>query len=192
MEWTIDPKVHALVSPNLVRAHRVLPLGEEAGRVRLVYAHELTESARREKEELLEFILGRPVTLYTIDAFPEIGSGFDEIVDFYYGTPFPEALSQPVARQVATVLLLDPEGDRRAEHRARLEGFGFFVVEASSTDDAVRELKAWGEGITQMLLPTKGWSGEKEARRRLSAVADAPMSRVDRLLADCQAELTQV
>jgi hypothetical protein len=157
MEWIIDSSTQALISPLLARSFHVIPLAETEHSIELLIGLELTESERREKQAQLEFYLGRPVTLHTLAEFPGLEGGFNEILDRYYGTPFPEMLSKPVGRHVATVLLLDPIDERRKDHKNRLICNGFIVFEAASTDQALARLQAEFSGITEILLPPQPW-----------------------------------
>jgi hypothetical protein len=132
------------------------------------------------------------VKLHTVDEYPAIESGFDEIIDHYYGVPFPEMLSKPVARHVATILLLDPVADRRMKHADQLAANGCVVLQVPNTEEALRCLQAPGCEITEVLLPPKPWEGEVDARRRLLAVADVKISRIEKALAEYHCDATQV
>lgn len=188
MEWIIEPKTQALISPSLARNFRVLPLGESNGGVDLLMGRRLTDDERQKQKSVLEFYLGRPVNLQTLEERPDAEGGFDEILDHYYGTPFPDMLSMPVARQVATVLLLDPNSTRREQNNQLLVAHGFVVVAVAGVEEALARLQASGCDITEVLLPPTPLTAESEVRRRLSAVASVRISRVDEALELCDCD----
>lgn len=191
MDWKMDPAVQGLISPSLARNFRVIPLGEEGGCVKLLMGRrQLTKNEKHDAEAMLEFYLGRAVILETLEEYESsIGTGFDEILDYYYATPLPDMLSRPIARHVATVLLVDADPSRRKRTSSQLTQQGFIVKETATVEDAIALLQDRRCGVTEVLLPQDLWSDEG-VHRQLAVLGDVRIDTVAEALKRCDCPLT--
>jgi len=142
MDWLDDPDVWTILSSSLAQRYRVLPLGRDADRIRLLAGDNFTGKQKQEVEAALEFHLGAAVSLEGLEnhQFLELG-GFNELLDKYYSFPYPAELSQPVSTDLMTVLLIDDKKDRLQKWATALRQKGYRVIEATSCDDALADLK---------------------------------------------------
>ena len=137
-----DPTIWTLISSNLANQYRVIPVKKDGDTVVFLAGDFLTPAQRAKTTQLLSMRLGRPVTLETLAAYPQLRQDeFDKLLNKYYGILPDPKISLPVGSDMMTVFLVYADPARRARHAASLKSKGFQVIEFGNPDDVLVYLR---------------------------------------------------
>jgi hypothetical protein len=174
--WTFDTRFWSLVSPQVATELRVFPIAVEGSTLVLLTDEWSVDPEKRiEFAEVVQNNVGRPVQLEYWHEYEKTKmhheGAFDELLDeFYKCDDLPQSLSAPVSRNMATVVLIDPNGDHAKVLKSDFKENGFRVRCASTLNRALRILKSHNGMIRTVFIASDVEGGYDHAVQKITSL----------------------
>ncbi|MFL5328595.1 MAG: hypothetical protein ACJ8C4_06740 [Gemmataceae bacterium] len=190
MEWQPPSEVRSEISPEVAREFFILPMGVDADRLQLVHGRRMSPEKLAEKEHILEFVLGRPVSLLRIEDFPDIELGFGDIIDRCYSVVATDFVTASPIDDINNVLLVSASERESNELVSELRELGFDVDVTVGIEPALTRLQEAGTQYQVVLLsPCASADLDTNDHRRLEALFIGEISEIKSYLREQERHL---